>query len=259
MKKKFIVLALMLSVLLAACGDSTPTSSPTQAPATATPSTLAGQTQRLGAGTVKSWVKVDETGKPASLGLTFDEMSLQNLPIEGGSTVLALPKEVANQVPVNHISIDWNPQGHEPAGIYDKPHFDFHFYYISQEERATIKPGDANVAKQPAPEAIPTDYIAPAPSVVPNMGIHWLDKTTPELNGKPFTTTFLYGYSAGKMIFGEPMITKAYLESKPDMTQDLKLPGAYPKSAFYYPTRYSVKYNAADKSYTISLDGLTQR
>ena len=255
MKKKLIVLGLMLSILLAACGDSTST----PAPATATPATLAGQTQRLGAGTVKSWVKMDENGKPSSLGLTFDETSLQNLPIEGGSTVLSMPKEVTSLVPVNHISIDWNPQGHEPAGIYDKPHFDFHFYYINQEEQATIKPGDANVSKQPAPEAIPADYIAPAPNVVPNMGIHLIDKTTPELNGKPFTTTFLYGYSFGKIIFAEPMITKAYLESKPDMTQDLKLPGAYPKTGLYYPTKYSVKYNAADKSYTISLDGLTQR
>src|SRR6478672_1593926 len=120
MKKKLIFLGLMLSVLLAACGDSTPIVSPTQSATTATKAaTVAGQTQRLGAGTVKSWVKVDDNGKPTSLGLTFDEMSLQNLPIEGGSVVLNMPKEVANLVAVNHISIDWNPQGHEPAGIYD--------------------------------------------------------------------------------------------------------------------------------------------
>ena len=103
MKKKLILLGLMLSALLAACGDSTSTSAPTQSATTAPATkaaTLAGQTQRMGAGTVKSWVKVDETGKPASLGLTFDETALQNLPIEGGSTVLTLPKEVVNQVPV---------------------------------------------------------------------------------------------------------------------------------------------------------------
>jgi hypothetical protein len=61
-------------------------------------------------------------------------LALKGLP-EGKTMefTLALPKEAAPTA-YNHIGIDWNPQGHEPQGIYDKPHFDFHFYMITPED-----------------------------------------------------------------------------------------------------------------------------
>jgi len=45
------------------------------------------------------------------------------------------------QLPQQHASafkfveLDWNPGGHEPAGVYDTPHFDFHFYTIDVAQR----------------------------------------------------------------------------------------------------------------------------
>ena len=54
------------------------------------------------------------------------------------------------------------------------------------------------------------------------------------------------------------MLTKAYLESKPKFTAQLKLPDAYPVSG-YYPTAYSVIYDAQLKEFDISLDDLTFR
>jgi hypothetical protein len=26
------------------------------------------------------------------------------------------------------VGLNWNPHGHIPPGVYDLPHFDFHFY-----------------------------------------------------------------------------------------------------------------------------------
>ena len=73
-----------------------------------------------------------------------------------------------------------------------------------------------------------------------------------------FTKTFLYGSYDGKMIHFEPMITKAYLESKPDFTQAIQVPPSYLKSA-YYPTRYSIRHDPVRREYIVSLDGMTWR
>jgi len=44
------------------------------------------------------------------------------------------------------------------------------------------------------------------------MGLHWLDIASPELNGAEFRYTLFYGSWDGRIIFDEPMITKALLE-----------------------------------------------
>jgi hypothetical protein len=258
----FILMLVVLgSLALVACGDNTATTAPaTTAATTHTPAELAGESKPLGGGAARSWVRLDGAGNPSSVGISLSEAALTNLPtsLEGNEVVLGMPKQNL-ALPFDHISIEWNPQGHEPPGIYDKPHFDFHFYMISPEEQKTILPTDGVSAKQPEKEAIPTDYIAPQPIAVPAMGVHWLDKAAPELNKQPFTTTFIYGFVKGNMAFAEPMITKAFLESKPDMTANLKLPANYPKAGLYYPTKYSVKYDVTEKEYTIALEGLTLR
>jgi hypothetical protein len=91
--------------------------------------TYLGQFTILGNGTVRSFATFKD-GKPQAVGVTFSETALTGLPEklpEGmmtWSTNLALPKEAA-MIGLDHIGVDWNPVGHEPAKIYDKPHFDF--------------------------------------------------------------------------------------------------------------------------------------
>jgi hypothetical protein len=71
--------------------------------------------------------------------------------------------------------------------------------------------------------------------------------------------TFIYGSYDGAFIFAEPMLTKAYLESKPaTVVTPVKLPAQYAASG-YQPTSYTVSYDAAAKEYRIALTGLTQR
>lgn len=287
LQKKFssysLVLGLLvlLSGLMMACDDTTPTVATIPTTGAAMPSTAAnttsaasptlaprpgyslGETKRLGAGLVQSWIKMDENNKPTAIGLTFSESALLDLPVTDNNQLpLSLPAE-ASTTAFNHISIDWNPQGHEPAGVYDKPHFDIHFYLISPQDRQTISPnGDvAALSKLPSADAVPQGYIMPPgpPHIVPGQGIHWSDSTSPEFRGQPFTQTFIYGFANAKLDFFEPMITKTYLETKPDFNSDLKLPGAYPKSGVSYPTKMSIKYDAANKEYMIALEGLTIR
>jgi hypothetical protein len=60
------------------------------------------------------------------------------------------------------------------------------------------------------------------------------------------------------MIHFEPMLTRDWLQTKPDHSEAIAVPAAYTKTA-YYPTRYSVRYDAARKEYTIALDGMVWR
>jgi len=225
---------------------------------------VTGETKQLGQGQVRSWVRLDASGKPTAIGLTFSEESLSTLPKEPP------PGQEGTEVSINfpqsatafkHVGLDWNPMGHPPAKIYDVPHLDFHFYMITEEERARITvQGDdiARVQKKPAPEFIPEDYIYVPDGAVPRMGAHMINPASRELNHQAFTTTFLYGSYDGHMIFAEPMITKAFLETKTNITEAIKLPASYERRA-YYPTKYSVSYDPIKREYTVALEGMTLR
>ena len=62
----------------------------------------------------------------------------------------------------------------------------------------------------------------------------------------------VYGFYDGKMVFIEPMMTKAFLDSKPNETKALKVPAKYPTPG-RYPTSYRVAYDATAKEYHVTL------
>lgn len=93
---------------------------------------------------------------------------------------------------------------------------------------------------------------------VSGMGAHWIDPVSHEFHGHDFTHTFIWGSYDGRFIFIEPMITKAFLESKPQVSVPLKLPTEYERSG-YYPTSYAIRYDATTRAYTVALEGLTLR
>ena len=225
--------------------------------------TYNGPSVALGEGHAYAFTTLDSSGKPIAIGLRMSEPALKSLPVEmphdatGWEYVLPLPNE-ASSLGYDHVGIDWNPKGHIPDGVYDMPHFDFHFYMISQadKEKITLKGEDlARAHKAPAPEFMPEGYILPEGTEVPRMGAHAIDPSSPEFNKMPFTKTFIYGFYDGQMIFLEPMITKAFLETSPNTTDRIKLPRTYAKHG-YYPTMYTVKHDAAQREYVISLESL---
>lgn len=221
--------------------------------------TFIGDEKPLGNGKVRSWITLDKDGKPSAIGVTFSESALSGLPGSSTEYILELP-EKASITAFNHIGIGWDAMGHPPLGIYETPHFDVYFYIISPQARQYITATGldrANVERKPSAEYIPTGYV-PLPGGVPTQGAHWVDPNSSEFNRQPFTRTLVYGFYNGRMVFMGPMVAKAFLETKTNTTDAIKLPERFLRSA-YYPTRYSVKYDAAAREYTVSLEGLVLR
>lgn len=268
-----------LVALAAACADPTPTAiAPTSASlarAGDEPGTHRqyGTPVKFGEGRARSYVVLNK-GVPLEVGLALDERALDGLrppmhhePSEGGGEhahedfdAYSIPMPAQNPTPYKFIELDWNPAGHEPANIYTLPHFDFHFYKISIEERDAISPADplfqVKSENVPQPQFIAPFYFAPALVAVPRMGVHWIDIRSPEIqpppNNKKFTTTFLNGTYNGAVIFQEPMITREFILSKPNV--EIPLPIAAKVSpAGYYPSAYSITYDAQAKEHRIGL------
>jgi hypothetical protein len=217
-----------------------------------------GEQQPIGSGAIRTFVTLDHRRNPVEIGVTFTEDMLLELPTNPIEYELTFPPE-ASASAFQYAVVSWNPQGHAPIGIYDVPHFDFHFYSLSREERQRITTTGEDlerVTKAPLPKFMPTGYIPEPTAPAPGEGRHWVDSRSPEFQGQPFTKTLIYGTYDGEIVFVEPMLTKDFLETKLSITESIALPSAYSQTV-YYPTHYSVKYNQA--TYTVSLDELTFR
>jgi len=207
-----------------------------------------GPDQQFQGGKAWTWLQTDKDGHPEMLAIAIDQAALSSLDpgtdesheaLDGLSLKL---HSKASVTPFTHALLEWNPHGHEPAGVYDKPHFDFHFYIQSEADRLAIPLYTQDSSKFllfPAPGYLPASYV-PVPGGVPEMGTHWVDVTTPELHGQPFTQTFLYGSYDGKVTFYEPMITKAFLDANADFERAIPQPVKY-KVSGYFPTTMQVK------------------
>jgi len=216
--------------------------------------TTVGDLVTLCNGKAQSFVCKDAQGNPVSIGFVFSEEVLKHLPSEMTMTSIPVPKN--NGTLVDHISVDYQPIGHEPPGVYDKPHFDIHFYMISESEQMMIDNGPKMESLPPA-EFIPANYQAP-PGGVPMMGKHWSDVTSHEFHGQPFDRTFIYGSYDGQFTFHEPMITIAYFKTKQNFTDNIVQQPKVQREG-YYPKTYSVTYEAKEKRYKVTLGGLTLR
>lgn len=248
------VAALMLLMILRPLAAQTP-----ETPVTGV-TTLTGQTKALGNGFITSWMQLNADGTPAALGVSFPETALNGLPTTDTEVGLVFPFDVY-KTPFTHFAINWNPHGHIPAGIYDVPHFDFHFYTLMPDEREMITATGDNLAlvrKAPPADYVPSGYIAAPGGEQPNMGAHWANPASPEFHGQPFTQTFIYGFYNGNLAFLEPMVTRAYLLTHPVLAAPIPQPKAYP-SHDYYPTQYIVQYDALNRVYSVALTGFIKR
>jgi hypothetical protein len=87
-----------------------------------------------------------------------------------------------------------------------------------------------------------------------------VDARDPELADSTlgFSHTFIYGTYDGKLIFLEPMVSHAFLSSRPQQCRPVRSPSAY-AAAGYYPTTYCVRHDAKSGSYRVTLEGLVYR
>jgi hypothetical protein len=222
--------------------------------------TYYGKPQVFGGTAVKTYVTVDRDRTPVALGIEIPAQAFGSLPVKPQELVFEFPSE-AGSTPFRFMDMNWNPQGHPPVGTYTLPHFDFHFYLQSLNERNSIDPGPCNgldcADYERAVRAVPAQYVPQnyrdVKAVEPRMGNHLIDPASGEFNHQPFTRTFLYGAYDGRITFYEPMLSLHYLQSQPNEYLDLKLPAAYAETG-YYPTRYSVRFDTARNVYRISLE-----
>jgi hypothetical protein len=196
---------------------------------------------------------------------------------------LALPDKVRKTTPFDHMGWFANLQGHAPRGIFDVPHVDVHFFTITVEDRMAISGqlDDPKLLKLPPAGFLPADFILPT---IPGtdlpatndaeQGLHWVDLSDFELlfiEGRPFRQVFIYGSYDGEVNFWEPMITKQYFEEVRSLLNDLPPKGKAVEVTFaikqpekfhetsYYPTQYTIRYDAEAGEFSVSLDDFVLR
>ena len=231
-----------------------------------TSNTFYGPQVQMGNGHVRTWVNISHDGKPTAIGVEMTDGALSNLPqdpndLAAATWALTLHQKAKAVTPFDHVVIDWNVHGHPPVGVYDVPHFDFHFYKISVAAQMAIPPYEVDPSGFDAP--IPAGYLPPMyvriPGGVPQMGAHWFDPTSPEWHGGGFTSTFIYGTYNGHVIFDEPMITLATLQSGNTIQKDIPQPQYFDPSGTYYPTAYSIWKDPATGRHYVSLNNMVWR
>lgn len=208
-----------------------------------------------------TWIKFDTNNKPEQLAIAITDKALNSaMPGDGtnhghdmsNNFVLKLhPK--AETTPFKHVWLNWNPNGHPPANVYTKPHFDLHYYMVSSEERETYV-DSAKLEADPAAGYVPANHLGVDP--IPQMGKHFVDLASPELSGQPFTQTFIFGSYDRKLIFWEPMITQEFLKKTSNFERPIPQPAKFEKAG-YYPTKMRVvKENGVTN---VILEGFVER
>ncbi len=277
--------ALSVALLLAACAI----------PPQATPDVRAlGAPSTIGSGTAAAYAEFEASGAVKAIGVVFSDGALANLPgarsdghhcfdlNKDGKInldaecagwhewVLPLPSEAGRQpdLPFKWALLNWNPHGHIPPGVYDKPHFDVHFYIEPIEKVFAIESGTCGPERVRCDQfaqarlPVPANYMHPdfrdVGAVAPAMGNHLVDLTAPEFTGVPFTRTWIYGAYEGRVTFYEEMVTLAYLASRPNDCFPIKKAAAVALSG-RYPTLSCIRYRPATSEVTVSLEGFEQR
>lgn len=291
MKSRFSYLSTALVLIAAFCAACTP-KPPDEPKPTATRSE--GAYASVGKSRISTYSEMEPGKGPKVIGVSFPSAVLKDLPTSHSAErhcadrnkdgkiskpeecnmwhewAIPLPSEVASRqdVPIKWALINWNPMGHIPPGVYDKPHFDVHFYLDSIENVMAIGPGTCGaefvtceqyeIGKKP----IPANYFHPdykdVDAVAPAMGSHLVDTTGPEFSGTPFTRTWIYGVYDGRITFYEEMVTLAHILSKPNACSTFKTAAAVDQTG-YYPTESCIRYDAERDAYTVSLEKFVMR
>lgn len=222
--------------------------------------TFKGPQVSVGNGKARSWIKIDHSDKPIEMGIEFTPDAFSGLPVVENEMDahphwdIPLHQKAKDVTAFDHVEINWNPKGHEPF-FFEIPHFDFHFYLISESERLSIPeytPGSAFDIYPPMNER-PAGYV-PTPGGIAAMGKHW---SPPPPSFLPFTRVMIWGSYNGKMTFIEPMVTLGYLQSGETTHRSFGQPQVYPKPG-NYPTMYNV-YKSDNGHHIVSLSNFVSR
>jgi uncharacterized protein len=229
--------------------------------------TFYGPEIHLGDGKVRSFIRITHDDVPQEIGIEITEGLFQNLPIEYADMHVPLHHKATEVTPYDHVEMDWMPNGHPPA-YFQRPHFDIHFYMLPEEEQMAIPaPNATNTSLastaafgRPSQGVLPADYTVPSASIT-MMGRHWLDKFADVLppSNQTFTHQFIYGTFDNKVVFLEPMVTRAFLLSGTEVHKAIKQPTIFDPTGTYYPTRYNIYTDETTGRIYVTLDEFVLR
>lgn len=215
-----------------------------------------GANVAFGDGHMRSWIRINHLNKPQEIGIEITESAMNGLPHEGTNVVLPMHHKALEVTPFQHIYVGYNPQGHQPVGVFNVPHFDAHFYYTTNQARLSIP--------EVTPATLPIFTLAPAPGYMapsyfqagpePQMGQHWIP---PPPTFLPFTRVMVYGSYNGAVTFVEPMVTIAHMLSGNSSNAYLQ-PAKFAKAG-NYPTVYNAYRDAQSGNYHITLSNFVAR
>ena len=217
--------------------------------------TFKGEEVPMGTGYARSWITLSHTNVPREIGIEMTKAAITSLVEHSLTTMLPLHHKAIDATAFEHIVINWNLHGHPPTGIFTVPHFDFHFYTITNAERLAIPIYPwAMAAFDNLPPAgyMPASY-SPDPGGVPQMGKHWGNRSVAP---GTFTKTMTLGSYNGKVNFIEPMITKSALLSGVAFSLPFAQPDLFAEHT-YYPTRYN--FFAENGKYYVTLSDFVLR
>src|SRR4030095_1604016 len=208
--------------------------------------TFYGPEVHLGDGKMRSFIRMTHDDVPKEVGLEITSGLFENLPTAYLDLHIPLHRKANEVTPYDHLEVDWMPNGHPPA-YFQLPHFDLHFYMLTEEEQMMIPAPTATntlltstaAYGRPSPGVLPVDYTV-ASAAVPMMGRHWLDKFADVLSGASFTHQLIYGTFDNEVVFLEPMVTRAFLLSGTEVHKVFKQPNTFDPTRTSYPTRYNI-------------------
>jgi len=171
------------------------------------------------------------------------------------AAVIPMPADVRTATGIDHLTFYWERMGHPPKP-FQTPHFDFHFYTISDSARRAI-----DCADKSKPTALPAGYSLEditVPGVgllvgtcVPRMGMHAGNYSHGPV---PFHAMMVLGSYHGQPIFFEPMIAQKTLMSKQPLVLKVATP-AGTSATVHYPAKFAATYNASTDAYTFAFTG----
>ena len=256
----FGIIALSGAMFLNGCGGSQSNFSISSNP---------GANVAVGNGTAHSYVSTDNAGTPRAIGIVMSAAALKNeaLPVAPAQAVeylLPLPTG-APSLPFKSISLFTTP-GHPPT-VYQLRHFHVGFSQYTAAQRASITTDDPHWDA-----AVPTKYTPHSPIVsyvdfqqlVNGLGTIYFNPLIPEFNGKPFATEVDYAFFDGNLSSWNVTANGTVVEDASNnplpvnIKEPLDLPDAY-QEAGYYPTTYTIRYDAPSNSLIFELGDMVYR
>lgn len=231
-------------------------------------------------GTVQSFIITDNANTPVAIGVraslhAFDNpANIATYPY-ASITDVPLPSGVV-AIPFRSITF-FTTAGHDP-GPYQVPHYHIAFSQMTWPQRQSIGANLVGLANYDPTKtdanfdlAAPAKYVAPGPppfqdfhQELPTLGTVYFDPLIPEFNGGAFTTELDYSYYAGVLDSWNLTANRSVLvndnagtnivasANSVHIKQTLKVPAQYQESG-YYPTTYSIYYDAGTQSFVFIL------